>query len=477
MTDATYQIEIAAGTHTWTVKHTDPVAPSTATQVLDQVRIGWAFPSGKPWPAQPEPATLSLALLAVDADNLADLHVGDTISVICYKTPGAPPTDRFAGFRGRITDVDVSYVRIINPLVPGTLMTALRFAITAVDHTADLGEVIIDPAAWPQESTDNRLQHIADAIAATGQSLPFSGVSASGYTGTFAALDVNGEPALGVLLDHTAQMTTLLAGFSAGETWQRLHLVPEYDAGGTLTGYACYAFWDRIEPGYLPATLALVAGILGLTFPTTFEALSADACDIPTSGVTWTRNKTRGVNTVVARTPSGVTTATRDTPPAPPVRLTLDSTLVGLNQAAVNLPKMYLPDSDSEWTATGFRADISEHLFGVANLGWTLDYELLAWFALFAPVVIHGIPDEINLAGNAGIYAGQLDSAALTIANRRVLVDFALRRTLPRSLIGQANSADYNWLRTTFPTVTYKATAAVIDPDLTHYDLRLVRTP
>ena len=475
MTAATYQVNITAGSHAWVVRHTDPPAPTATTQVLDNLTIGWRYPEGKPWPCQPEPATLSLKLLATDADNLGDLRVGDPISVICTLTPGFPGTNRFAGFKGRLTDVDVDYVKN-----PTTGETNLRFTLTAVDHTADLAEVLID-ASLPAQNLTQRLTSIAAAIAATGQAAAPLIAPAGLDEATYAPLELKARPALDVIVDHLDQLCLPEVGaFNYGEGWQRWHLVPNYSVGGSLISYSIAFFTDRVDSSYLPATLALDSGLVGLSYPDTFESLTADACDIPLDGVKWTRTKERAVNTVVVTHAAGTSVATRDTPPDPPVRLVLDfPDLTGNGQNQVWIPRMYLPDSSAEWIADGFTYDASGKLDAATTLGWGLDYDEDVYAALYAPAVIHGIPDALNLAGNSGIYAGQLQAVDITIAAGRILLDLALRRTLPRTLIDAADPAvaTWAWATTAFPTTVWKGATPALDPDLTWYEARLIRRP
>ena len=159
--------------------------------------------------------------------------------------------------------------------------------------------------------------------------------------------------------------------------------------------------------------------------------------------------------------------------PGPPVRqkvgTDLVSWIIGRNAA-----RMYLPEIDSSngWECEGFT--------------WRIDPASQTKLATMVPdpfstdppecyrypVVVAPIPTTYNPTGDRDRTVGQLGGLSLVLVKRRLVATFQLRRRVAPSYDdGSADVASWDEAQIEFPTSTW----ADIDPDLTWYDVRLVR--
>lgn len=457
-----WQVTLTIGAHApWVTNSGVLPDPNAATSVLDGMRFGWAFPSGK-WPAQPDPITLAATLATYDATTLADLDIGQTVTASLILDPSGSP---FFGavFLGRVAGVSATHERRAG-------RTLTRFVVQAVGYVVDLAELDIAAPVWPQETADARILHIRDAINAASPTAPFATAGSSTVT-ILAATVAETRKALDLLTRLYDQVADD-PGAPPGATWSRQVVLPTF-TGTTLTGFATVALSDRIDATNLPGRLTLVGSVLTLTIVgVAGSTLVVDACDVELDPVEWARDKDRAVTAVTVSGPFGTAAASR--PAAAPVALALDSTLATTGGSApARMAAMYLPDNTGEWVVDKF----TWHCTDTLDTGYFPAATLASWLSLNVPVVITGIPDDVNLSSRAGIYAGQLNSLDLTVAGGELTADLALRRTLPRTRLDAAKIASSTWLKTAFPNVGCRGAAQNIDPELTSYDLRLVRSP
>lgn len=164
------------------------------------------------------------------------------------------------------------------------------------------------------------------------------------------------------------------------------------------------------------------------------------------------------------------------------VGLTLESTLANAGAAEL-MAKMYLPDGDigNRWAldkVTWLPSDASLAALPFPVTPDTDDFDLTAVPPTFtgvacyvAQVVLDGIPEEINPAGDGqGFIGGTLAGASLKISRRRVTVEIAIARRIPNvypdSVGFFVSPAD---LAADFPTIT----PPDVDAAISAYDARL----
>jgi hypothetical protein len=212
--------------------------------------------------------------------------------------------------------------------------------------------------------------------------------------------------------------------------------------------------------------------------------LAIDAGRVPEE-LTWNRKKFETPNLVAVSGPSfGAVQVTNAAPGAALVRLDLSSTLTTA-AAALAMAALYLPDVDTNrWAADSFTwlptdAELAALPFPLApDADWTSNVKPICFYA---QVAVNGIPPAINPTSDTEFYAGSLRGAAVVINRGKVSAELVVTRRLPSSIDDPSGPAlgqlGVTWadLLADFPTVTWTGDDR-IDPALTWYDLRLVRT-
>lgn len=452
--DNNYAIDLRIGPHTWAISSADTVAVDATTQVLDGLRTTWGFPDSDPWPSQPQPMSARVGLLAHDVNSFVDLELGMPVMA---RAVDLVTGSLLAAFYGRLADAQSG------PVKRGTQLVTL-YDLAAVDFLVDLAETLID-GTWPAESSTARLAHIADAINAVS-AIPFT-VPAGIPDVDVAALEVKAGKASEVLED-------LLKVLATTTPWTRWVLVPVFGPDPVTSAPEPIAFTaaaqvaQETEPGPLPATFVVNAGILELVVD---PDRTLDACTVELA-TTWSKRKKRGTNQVTVAGDFGTVLVAN---PGPPVRTSIDTDLTNRRDALV-VGAMYLPELDTSngWECDRFtwRVDPDDQALLERMVPDPIDPDPPPCYRM--PVTVYPIPDAINPANDLGIYAGQVGRLDLTISRRRIVAAFQLRRRIPRSYDdGTATAASWEWARATFPALV----PADVDPALTFYDARLARRP
>jgi hypothetical protein len=449
---------ITVGAHTFVIEGElgDLDAP---VLVLDGLTIGWAVSESSPWPTQPDPVTCQLGLWTHDVANLDDVALSDPLAVVLANAAG----DVVATFHGRVAAMTAR-----TGDGPGGL--AMWYSLAGVDFTVDLAELPItvtggtdaagEQLPWPAEPADDRFARIAAAIAAAGG--PVVDVPADTGTAAYDQLDAGASSALELLADHLAQLAVDAVGRPT-----RYIVVPVV-VDDQLDRFTCAPLANMVDASLLPATVDVVGGVLTLVWPDMDAQGVIRAADVLLE-TTWTRLKWRAVNDVTA---AGPVTGHALGAAGPKVRLSVSHNLT--DQTAADLmAAMYLPDvgEPAGWVADSFHTLGHVHPQTLTP-AWFPDHreDPAATSVYVMPLAIVGIPPAINLAGELGVYAGQLVSATLTLADNRHRVEAQLRRQLPLS--EGADALTWQWITDNYPGVTI----ADVDPDLTIYDVRLART-
>lgn len=126
--------------------------------VLDDLRVEWG--TSEPL-TQPEPSTAQLELIDFSRTWATRQDVIGWPVVLGYEYASGVTGDWAAGtfFRGRISDVDVSTVRVRRP--DGTHQRAVKLALKCTSLETDLGNVRPSEALWPAEPITARVARVA----------------------------------------------------------------------------------------------------------------------------------------------------------------------------------------------------------------------------------------------------------------------------------------------------------------------------
>lgn len=472
---STYDVDLTIGDVTFNLSSGD--AADANLNVLAGLRLGWQFPSNAAWPAQPEPVTCQLGLLSDDV-TLYDLGTIDiNVPVYLRLTSGGTLV---ASFAGRVADMNASPDRYNGAQV-------MRYDIIAVDYVVDLAETLVT-LNQASESIGFRVQAIAAASEAKG-SAPFVFPSHMESFYALLALDAVEQPVSDLLDDVLRQVS----GLDMDDPNGRTMILPQ-TIGGVLDSYDLTHTVPNYALTWPPAILAVVSGQLTIvpddTPPVTFTdyvlglAIDADRVD---EDLTFNRTKSASPNYVTVTYGAGGVSSVSLTDvesTVAKVKLPLASQLT-TSAAALSMAGMYLPDGDANrWAADRFTWRPSDAELAALPFPLTPDTEDLLLSGppcYLAQVMVSTIPDNINPAGNAGIYAGVLDGAEVRIMPKRgnqaggeIVVDLKLRKRLPRP--PGAFAVTYDEVKADFPGVEYSIGAQVVDPGITYYELRLVRT-
>lgn len=473
---STYDVDLTIGGVTFNLSSGD--APDAGLNVLAGLSLGWQFPSNAAWPAQPDPVTCKLGLISDDV-TLYDLGTIDINAAVYVRITSAGTL--VASFAGRVADMNATPDRYNGAQV-------MRYDLIAVDYVVDLAETLIT-VNQASESIGFRIQALAAAAEAKG-SAPFVFPAHMESFYALLALDAFEQPASDLIDDVLKQVS----GLDMDDPNGRTMILPQ-TIGGVLDSYDLTHTVPSYALTWPPAILAVVAGELTIvpddTPPVTFVdyalglAIDADRVD---EDLTFNRTKSASPNYVTVTYGAGgvLSVSVTDVPSAatPKVKLPLASQLT-TSAAATSMAGMYLPDGDANrWAADRFTWRPSDAELAALPFPLTPDTEDLGLSGppcYLAQVMVSTIPDNINPAGNAGIYAGVIDGAEVRIMPKRgtdaggeVVVELKLRKRLPRP--PAAFAVTYDEVKADFPGVEYSIGAEVVDPGVTYYETRLVRT-
>lgn len=484
--DAAYHVSITlrspdgTASETWEVYSDDLVDPDAPTQVLDSLTLGWSVSASEPWPFHPPIVTCSLGLLAVDGRDLRDLTREGNLLILTLETDGPPISGvQLVSFVGRITYSEA----VLTRRKAGDVSL---YSVSASDLCVDLAETSLDFGIFPAQTFGARLDAINTVLTRNGH-VGLVNLTGSSPAATLAPASPGVTDAYSLLTDTLRQRN------GGGEDWKRYYVRP-YWSGTAIQPYEIATYEVYSDPTNLPAEYAVTGGILDITivserpdlpFPPILSPNLFHAGVLRLDEVKWKSDKVSTPTVVTLTGPFGLgaqaaTLVSDDSSPARNrIKLDLKTDWYDLGAAgeAAKMLQMYEPNLDAvnAWEGSEFVAHVSEG----SNLARITD-----WFPVHTStgvvadldypnhaVTLYEIPDSSNLGGAQGIYAGQLRSVTLTIANRRVDVRFSLRHTLPRSRTGNAMTASYDVVAAAFPTIDYDH----VDPDLTYYNARLAR--
>lgn len=441
------RLNIGKGAHTfdWQSLDTDELA---AVHMLDGMNVSWSVPTGgaQRYPDQPDAMEAAFTLRTLSAANLSALAKGVDVALELYA-----PDDlgaKVMGFYGRVTDVQLTPVKEAD-------QTWLYYGVQAVDYTADLAELSVQPGAWPAEDLDDRFTtRVAPAFPAaapwdnTGLALaaPTHPVRAQAFGGG-KLLDV----ALAVLGD-----CLLDAPLSAPV------LVPKATYAGGLQGFT-NQWWPRELIGtadQLPGVAVLEAdGIGGLRLTIdwsdagssagpdgTGPAVALDGGLVPTGTLRWrdAKGADRPNAVAVTGTLGGVDQTvevdlddvTGGIMPADRIQLAYQTELSAVADARTwaifyLTDFTQLPDS---WDVDTFTYRVPQAQLGQLRLvpdhAQAEGNDYWAVWPSVQPVVVYGIEDDKAPTGRTFV-AGRFVALTLRINEGRVELDCRLRRGAP----------------------------------------------
>lgn len=398
----------------------------------------------RPWPVPSNPATVSFALVAPTAADLAWVVRGMQVRAQ-LRTPGVvvPGQDPTIGFDGRVSDVVVSPTVVRDPLT-GIEQRAVIAEVVAVELVADFAELTIGDTPWPSETMTDRVARI---FAAAGLAAPTymplgPPVPTVVNNPTVLARDVDSRPFADVLEEHLAvwvqDYLTVYALTSIGFANARFRPVPLFDTPDpvlpVLTGWQMQPFHGTgvMTRNMLPGTFVDKPDGSGWGIVMDTEnRYVIDAGVVPRAGARWAQQKTSAQpNTVevpydAGGTPAYASASNGETPPVV-YRVANDPVLTGAGApaAAQLAAQLYLPEppnADDLWAMDDFTWNVApdDPAFRGA---W-----LLGGIRLVAP-----IPASWN-PSNREWFLGQLSAITVTVAAGEVTAQAQLR-TLAREV-------------------------------------------
>lgn len=494
-----YTVELQLGSWSTTIDQDSPQSATDAVVVLDQLRVGWRL-AGDEHPAPLEPLQASLQLMALDVADLTALAVDDVAILRVLNTPG----DVVASLYGRVTEVTAqqAYRSVKGADGIGVSGVWSTFNVSLVDHRAGAGVPIT--MTRPAESAEERFYRLSHGTGAAGEVLsPWPIRQPRALLGFVAAI-YDGASLLEILDGLQSQLLSNVGGLGsgAGLPGGMYVLAPVADA---VTGELALLSWHRVDyevsTAELPLTLGVVDGQLQLV-PVTGADRAIPAAQVAIDGQ-YRRGPENRANVVRlydhdpaqgGDAPLTSLTYAEDYSPGDRVymrtvivdQLAWETDEIGWLGEALLPPGVRVGGWDREafvWTpdsvddVVGMFPDWSSDSYSTLEdaPSWT-DEDEEAAPCFTAPVAVTGIPDNANFAGAAGVYAGVLSGAELDISGGRVAVTFSLRRQLsrPNTTVDPSSVLDYTTMRTR-TTTAYRTGAVVVDPGLTHAELRLVR--
>ena len=518
--DLTIGPTVAGVTYTWSINRGD--APSLP-EVLDGLSLGWQFAPSNLWPAQPDPVTLTLSLIAEAAADLAGIDrgtplvlriwAGATLDVIDYDS---------VTFTGNVSDVAGHPVTFGHPVTEEEV-DGWQVDLIAVDPVAPLGEFTL---AGTLNVAGLDVQGRIDAYlgAAMSGALPVDPLGA----GILDWSDGGGGTGLVMLNDGVLEPTDLLTvldqiltGYADGgvvtgdpddpnnyalyasQGWRRGILRPNSDPAGVIDPDTPYRVeWVSrrygVAPGIgpvLPAVFKnLGAGLYGpqLEAPPASVVIGGTPVDIYDAsivvdagyldiGATWTRTKFDAPNVVevangtppeLMTDPWSKVTATNRLDGEAVVSASVPDCLLEAPYSAANVAEMYLDDSlnaDVVWSATGFRWYASQDPQWPVLRSLFPDTELFGEYG--APIVITGIP-AAQRPDDRPWYVGVPRAVQWTFNQGDFDIAFDLDPRTPKPINDGAVGLTWADLATDFPAVTWNN----LDPAYTWLDYRLIRS-
>lgn len=361
-----YRVRVAAGGHDWTVESTDAPAPGPTLPLS----FGWAVPDNSlGFPAQPDPATASVAILAPTAADVDGIDIDTPLTVQVWLDPAA--TLPFAEFHGRVADIEAAPHR-----THGTV-----YKLLCVDYTVDLAPAQVGATAWPAETGEARAARI---LAEAGVAVPAGlGPVPGGY---FAARDAAAASARDQLVETLAHGVV--------------------DEGRYLIGAGADLEFRWVERA--------VSGIDTL-----------DACDLDAVAA-WRRTKRTSAAWVTINHPGGPTTYGATTGvPHPPLTSQLTDPADLADYLLDNV-------AGYQWDAGTLRLHLWAAADKVPVSRW-FDHGPVADVhpGIGRAVVVEGLPAP-QAPGGQVRYSGMLSAARFTIPpGGRYFVDFRVRADVP----------------------------------------------
>jgi hypothetical protein len=463
---STYTVEISLGpdgaapTHSWTINSGDVPNPADTTQVLDDLNLTWSIPEDQPFPAQPDPQSARVALLLDDANELADIGVGD-VGNVRVTSAGT----LLWQFSGRIAQPTATIVRRVD--AAGNTVRKVRMEIPLVDFIVDLADLKIS-GDWPAETYAARAAHIEAAFIAAGGPSVFPNPGAS--TIQLDAQTVTNESALDFLVGFMNQIYV-------GAQDRNIVSIDVTDDTGA---YTVNPETTLVAPGqqpYAPGVLTLAAHLLGVTFDGATPApagLTVDSGRVEESSITFTALKFDAIRRVI------VTGATVGTVIAERAgikgRDLAQSTIVADPAMVAASAELYLPEPDTvRWTLDQFTWRPTDA--DLAGLDYPLNVPSQITSdtqrrILLAQVAIANVDPAIIPGSDSPFYGGSLSQLTLRIFRGNVLVTGRLARRLRTAPLRTVTWAD---VQVNFPTVHWSSGTDTADPTLSWYEARLAR--
>lgn len=135
-----YRVELRIGGWFWNITKGDAANWTLAGGVpLAPLNVGWQYPNGPLWPAQPDPTNMRLSIAYPSAQAAADLVIGATVHLKVYAGVQVGDTElESVRFAGRIADVTGRPKSFGTP--SGGKIEGWVVDLVCVDYTADLAE-------------------------------------------------------------------------------------------------------------------------------------------------------------------------------------------------------------------------------------------------------------------------------------------------------------------------------------------------
>jgi hypothetical protein len=441
---AWYQVDVSAGTYSWTTAKGDPPTWGLA----DPLTVGWAVPENGLAFTQPDPMQAAFTLALQSMADVADLDVGDPVAIFVTLDSTEYPGDslnHIVSFRGRVAGV-----RMRPRKGGGVLVT-----VVCVDYSVDLAESPVGTADWPAEKVQPRTDRIA---AEAGVAVPPTWPPLIGANIDLAART-------GAQTDARSAFVRMLdtAGGAAGGGY-KLYLTSHYPVD-SITDPAPdplepFEYWTDVyterdagsaAAGFytLPGSLQLLdSGLWGIVI----DELPADAgqqghinADYVDLSAEWALTKNDRPDTIVVTGPytlptAGVTKVTAQAPDPVPVTTVIDTDLIDYQNAQI-LADLNLTSHDSDrWAAEEFtfRADLDPTRLTRPGI-WFNDATVVQ---LSAPLAVSPIPEDQNPSG-IDWFAGTLVAAGFTLAGGRFSATLRLSRRLPRPKVQVGTDLGY----------------------------------
>lgn len=456
---AWWKVDLTLGTYSWSIEETDD--PDLVNfGPLSGMSFGWNMPVQDVAPVQPDPMFATFAILVPDVDQLEDVDIDTRVSIEVYVDPvGTTPV---FSFYGRVTD------ETAEPHDRGML-----HGFTALDDLVDNLDPIGDLEDWPIENIADRVTRI---FAGTGITPPaMSGVG---------AVDMAERGAAAISVTEAA----IICSNSVVNEDQARYILAPVISGGDLASPGAYTYDELVKDHTLPVFLIGEFGPTddgyGPDVPIDPSVLAIDACYILRSA-RWVRRKFGRINTLVIQTGSETRVYSLQEKPVINGTVVTDEVYQLGNdhwRNSARLLQYYLPDRGAvaRWSVESLTYNLSRNIEDDPDLATSLEAgdwmphtahsapHLSRVFCYGRVAAVIGIPANQN-PGASQVYAGQLQSVTLNITGGELLIDFTIRRRLPKTISGTLTPGG----------LAASAFAAVrvdeLDPDFTVYDYRLAK--